>query len=71
MHSTCTSSVNGIPLEGEGGWKDRWMDGWREKEMNVSCLFEAGINNTISAEGWLLASDYEYIWFGYELTDWL
>lgn len=39
--------------------------------MNVSCLFEAGINNTIIAEGWLLASDYRYIWFGYELTDWL
>lgn len=26
--------------------------------MNVTCLFEAGINNTIIAEGWLLASDY-------------
>lgn len=61
MHSTCTSSVNGIPLEGE--------DGWREKEMNVSCLFEAGINNTIIAEGWLLASDYQVYIVGYELTD--
>lgn len=46
MHSTCTSSVNGIPLEGEHGW--------REKEMNVTCLFEAGINNSI------IASDYLY-----------
>lgn len=35
------------------------MDGCREKEVNVTCLFEAGINNTIIAEGWLLASDYQ------------
>lgn len=39
--------------------EDGRIDGWREKEMNVSCLFEAGINNTIIAEGWLLASDYQ------------
>lgn len=55
MHSTCTSSVNGIPLVREDGR----IDGGREKEMNVTCLFEAGINNTIIAEGWLLASDYQ------------
>lgn len=39
--------------------EDGRIDGWREKEMNVSCLFEAGINNTIIAGGWLLASDYQ------------
>lgn len=50
---------------------DGRIDGWREKEINVSCLFEAGINNTIIAEGWLLASDYIHSSGMNSLTDWL